>query len=102
MTGDFRATVLLDELNSVEARMEPLRPKLKRILRDVLFNAAVVTGFGFSDVRWDIAWVLISVLLVATVVGYLPSHFKLRTLEREREKLLERGGLVGREGNHIL
>ena len=89
MSGDFRTTVLLDELNAIEIQMEEIRPEPRRVLRDFSLYIIILVGLGLFDAPRSI---LILTLLGLPLIGvtYLAPVLRLRALDRQRTVLLER------------
>ncbi len=84
MSRDFQTTALLDQLNAIEAHMDEVRPKRKAVLANLLFLGAVLLLLELVGAGW--AWSALG--LLAMGLRYLVPFAKLRSLDRQRDRLL--------------
>ena len=95
MTEEVASTRLMDELDALESQMEPLRLGPRRTLRGLAANVAFFGLLSISGLSLRSAAALTAGLMVAALVGYLPSYLKLRALRRERDALFLGSGPDG-------
>lgn len=101
MSKDLGTSVLLDELDALESQMEPLRLGPRRTVRGLAANGAFFGLLALSGMSWRTAASLSAFVLLAALLGYLPSYLKLRALRRKRDALFEGGSLPSRRKNDI-
>lgn len=84
VSKDFQATALLDQLDAIEAHMDDVRPKRKTVLANLLFLGAVLLWLELVGAGW--VWSALGV--IAMGVRYVVPFAKLRSLDRQRDRLL--------------
>ncbi len=84
MSKDFQTTALLDQLDAIEAHMEEVRPKRQAVVANLLFLGAVLLWLELVGAGW--VWSALGVMAMG--LRYAVPFAKLRSLGRQRDRLL--------------
>ena len=86
MSDDLRATALIDEINALEARLEP-RPRKGRRLGGILGVLALLAGG--ATFNWDVLVPIVLLVMVGNGANLLPPVLRRRYVQRQRDRLIE-------------
>jgi len=86
LSDDLRATALIDEINALEARLEP-RPRKGRRLGGILGVLALLAGG--ATFNWDVLVPIVLLVMVGNGANLLPPVLRRRYVQRQRDRLIE-------------
>ena len=86
---DFKTSVVLDEVNAIEAAIERRRLRLRVVLREVCLSAAVLCGTYSIDELKVWFWIALAGVAMSSL-GHLLNVWRTRQLHAERDALILR------------